>query len=246
MRRRVVRWRMFWWMNASSRWGTSFHCVYAAALLRSCVASYLQHNSLHQSTGHQRPSRWVHVKCIRVLRTDRLLSQTSYREPAKIHSTTSQHDKTRMQRCDWERCPPVHKSDAAQPSLKQQQRTRTENMGQCFTAASGQVVWWYLCSQSLLSITHPYNVMLLMSIRITDHSAEQSKGGRERRSLGAAGAGCRALPLVDDGQRRLLLPCVVKSLQRCFELRVPLLIRRDAINLQEAQKGPFKGCFGST
>ncbi len=79
-----------------------------------------------------------------------------------------------------------------------------------------------------------------------NYSIEQSKGGRERRSLGAASAGCRALPLVDDGQRRLLLPHVVKSLQRCLELRVPLLIRRDAINLQQAEKGPLKGCIGST
>lgn len=56
-------------------------------------------------------------------------------------------------------------------------------------------------------------------------------------SLGAAGAGGRALPLIDDGQRGLLLPSVVQSLESRLELRVPLLVGRDTVHLRDIYGG---------
>ena len=37
-----TRFFIFWWMKASSRWGTSFQHVLSARPLRICVASNLQ------------------------------------------------------------------------------------------------------------------------------------------------------------------------------------------------------------
>ena len=57
----------------------------------------------------------------------------------------------------------------------------------------------------------------------------------EAGSLGARGAGGRALPLVDDGQRRLLLPGVVQCLQHRLELRIPCFVRRYALHLHRGK-----------
>ena len=42
MMRSATRWRRFWWMNSSLKWGTSCQCVRARTPLRICVASNLQ------------------------------------------------------------------------------------------------------------------------------------------------------------------------------------------------------------
>lgn len=50
-------------------------------------------------------------------------------------------------------------------------------------------------------------------------------------SLGTGGARSWTLPLVDDGQRRLLLSRVVQCLECGLELLVPLLVGRYALHL---------------
>jgi hypothetical protein len=67
----------------------------------------------------------------------------------------------------------------------------------------------------------------------TQIAFQQNRVSREggKCSLGTGGARSWALPLVDDGQRRLLLSRVVQCLECGLELLVPLLVGRYALHL---------------